>query len=84
MAVLHARGELEIGQRFVSESIIGTRFIGQIVGETRVGEYQAIVPRVAGRAYLTGFHQFVLDPDDPFPHGFSLTDFDTSTSSVQV
>ena len=76
MAVLHARGELEVGQRFVSESIIGTRFIGQIVGETRVGEYQAIVPRVAGRAYLTGFHQFVLDPDDPFPHGFSLTDFD--------
>lgn len=84
MAVLHARGELEIGQRFVSESIIGTRFTGQIVGETRVGEYQAIVPRVAGRAYLTGFHQFVLDPDDPFPHGFSLTDSDTSTSSAQV
>jgi len=76
MAVLHARGELKVGQRFVSESIIGTRFIGQIVGETRVGEYQAIVPRVAGRAYLTGFHQFVLGPDDPFPHGFSLTDFD--------
>ncbi len=50
MAVLHARGELKVGQRFVSESIIGTRFIGQIVGETRVGKYQAIVPRVAGRA----------------------------------
>ena len=76
MAVLHARGELKVGQRFVSESIIGTRFIGQIVEETRVGGYQAIVPRVAGRAYLTGFHQFVLDPDDPFPHGFSLTDPD--------
>jgi len=84
MAVLHARGELEVGQRFASESIIGTRFNGQITGETRVGEYQAIVPRVAGRAYLTGFHQFVLDPDDPFPHGFSLTDFDISISSVQV
>ena len=73
MAVLHLRGQLKVGQRFVSKSIIGTRFIGQIMEETRVGGYQAIVPRVAGRAYLTGFHQFVLDPDDPFPHGFSLT-----------
>ena len=69
-------GELKVGQRFVSESIIGTRFIGQIVEETRVGEYPAIIPRVAGRAYLTGFHQFVLDPDDPFPHGFSLANSD--------
>jgi proline racemase len=76
MAVLHARGELDVGQWFVSESIIGTRFTGQIVGETYVGGYRAIVPRVAGRAYLTGFHQFVLDPDDPFPHGFSLADSD--------
>lgn len=76
MAVLHGKGELKIGQRFISESIIGTRFIGQIVGNTRVGAYQAIVPRVAGRAYLTGFHQLILDPDDPFPHGFSLTHSD--------
>jgi proline racemase len=74
MAVLHARGELKLGERFVSESIIGTRFIGQIVGETHVGELKAILPRVAGRAYLTGLHQFVLDPDDPFPSGFFLTE----------
>lgn len=80
MAVLHAKGELKVGQPFVSESIItpkggvlrGIHFVGRIVEETRVGEYRAIVPRVAGRAYLTGFHQFVLDLDDPFPHGFSL------------
>jgi proline racemase len=74
MAVLHARGELVLGQRFISESIVGTRFSGRILEETRIGEYPAIVPRVTGRAYLTGFHQFVLDPDDPFPCGFSLTD----------
>lgn len=74
MAVLHARGELEIGQRFVSESLIGTHFVGQIVEETRAGDYEAVVCRVAGRAHITGFHQFVLDPDDPFPHGFSLDD----------
>jgi proline racemase len=74
MAVLHATGDLEVGQGFISESIVGTRFIGRIIEETRVGAYPAIVPRVTGRAYLTGFHQFVLDPDDPFPRGFSLTD----------
>jgi proline racemase len=74
MAVLHARGELGVGQCFVSESIIGTRFVGQIVGETRVGEFPAIIPQVSGRAHVIGFHQFVLDPDDPFPSGFSLSD----------
>ena len=74
MAVLHARGELGVGQRFVSKSIIGTRFVGEIVGETRVGEFPAIIPEVSGRAYVTGLHQFVLDPDDPFPNGFSLSD----------
>jgi proline racemase len=80
MAVLHAKGELKVGERFVSESIIGTRFTGQVVRETCVGEYPAIVPQVDGRAYLTGLHQFVLDPDDPFPWGFSLTDFDARES----
>ena len=74
MAELYARGEFKVGESFVSESIIGTHFKGQIVGETRVGEFNAILPRVAGQAYLTGMHQFVLDPDDPFPHGFFLTD----------
>jgi proline racemase len=74
MALLHARGELQVGQECVSESIIGSRFTGRIVRETLVGDYQAIVPRVAGRAHLTGFHQFVLGPEDPFPHGFSLSD----------
>jgi proline racemase len=77
MAVLHARGELKLGEGFVSESIIGTRFIGRIVGETKVGEFNAILPRVSGRAHLTGLHQFVLDPEDPFPHGFFLTDSET-------
>jgi len=74
MALLHARGELQVGQECISESIIGSRFTGRIVRETLVGDYQAIVPRVAGRAHLTGFHQFVLGPEDPFPHGFSLSD----------
>jgi len=74
MAALRARSKLAIGQPFVSESIIGTRFVGRVLEETRVGDYRAIVPQVAGRAYVTGLCQFVLDPDDPFPRGFSLCD----------
>jgi proline racemase len=74
MAVLHARGQLGIGQPFVSESIIGTRFVGRIAEKTEVGGYPAIVPLVSGQAYLTGFHQFVVEVEDPFPRGFSLSD----------
>ncbi len=74
MAALHARGELRVGDRFISESILGTRFTGKILEETEVGGKAAICPRVAGRAHLTGMHQFVLDPDDPFPRGFFLGD----------
>jgi proline racemase len=83
MAVLYARGKLQIGQRLVSESLIGTRFEGQILEFAQVGSHQAIVPRITGRAHLTGFHQFVLDPEDPFPEGFSLTAGDLETRSVR-
>ena len=74
IAVLHAKNELKVNEKFVSESIINTRFVGQIMGETYVGDIKAILPRVTGRAYLTGHHQFVLDPDDPFQRGFNLFD----------
>jgi proline racemase len=74
MAVLHAKGELKVNEKFISESIIQTRFVGQIIGETHVGEIKAVLPRVTGRAYITGFHQFVLDPDDPFQRGFNLSE----------
>jgi proline racemase len=72
MALLHARGELAVGQRFISQSVIGTRFDGRVLKETRVGDFRAVVPEVTGRAHITGFHQFVLEPDDPFPDGFLL------------
>lgn len=75
-ALRHAQGRLRAGQLFETESIIGTRFTGQVVSETRVGRGQnsfpAVVPRITGQAYLTGFHRFVLDPADPFPAGFLL------------
>ena len=79
--MLHSSGALAVGQSFISEGILGTRFVGEIVKETHVGEFKAIVPKVTGRAYLTGFHQYVLDPDDPFQEGFSLADWSTQGGS---
>jgi proline racemase len=72
LAALHARGELEVGQGFVNRSVIGTRFGGRIVAETEVGGFPAVVPEISGRAWITGMGQYLLDPDDPFPEGFSL------------
>lgn len=74
LAVLAARGEINEGAELVNESVISTRFVGRIVGRTRVGDHEAIVPAVSGRAWITGFHQLVVDPADPFPEGFQLPD----------
>jgi proline racemase len=72
MAVLAAMGLLPPEQTFTHESIIGSRFKGRVVGELTVGELPAIVPEIAGDAYLTGEHTFHLDEGDPFAHGFRL------------
>lgn len=74
LALLAARGEIEDGADFVNESVISTRLVGRITGRTRVGEVEAIVPAISGRAWITGFHQLVVDPADPFPEGFQLPD----------
>ena len=72
MAQLHARGELALGVDFTNESVIGSRFVGRLVEETRVGDTPAVVPEVSGRAWITGMGQYLLDPLDPFPTGFDL------------
>jgi proline racemase len=72
MAALHARGELALDTDFVNESFIGTRFVGRLVDQTTVGGRPAVVPTITGRAWITGTAQYLLDPDDPFPHGFLL------------
>jgi len=74
LAVLAARGEIDAGSELVNESVIDTRFVGRVVRRTRVGDLDAVVPAISGRAWITGIHQFVLDPDDPFPEGFRLPD----------
>lgn len=72
MAELHARGELSLGEDFVNESFIGTRFVGRLVGTAQVGPHRAVIPTITGRAWITGFGQYVLDPTDPFPAGFEF------------
>jgi proline racemase len=74
MAALHAKGQLPLGEDFVHEGILGTTFTGRLLEETRVGPYQAAVPALSGQAWITGFAHYVLDPDDPFPEGFTVGD----------
>jgi len=74
MATLHARGQLGLDQDFVHEGILGTTFTGRLLREARVGEYAAVVPTIRGRAWITGYAQYVLDPSDPFPAGYTLGD----------
>jgi proline racemase len=72
IAQLHARGDLALGQAFVNESVIGTRFTGRAVEATTVAGLPAVVPEITGRAWITGMGQYLLDPTDPFPAGFRL------------
>lgn len=72
LAVLYSKGELNIGETFIHESIIGSQFIGEIVSTTEVGSYQAVIPKITGKASITGMHQFFVDPSDPLGEGFLL------------
>jgi proline racemase len=74
MAVMHARGELAIGDEFRHEGVLDTVFIGRLVETTRVGELDAVVPEITGHGWITGFANYVLDPTDPFPIGFTIGD----------
>jgi proline racemase len=74
MAVLHARGEMSIGDRYIARLIIGSEFKCRIESETVVGAKAAVIPSITGRAWITGTHQHMLDPDDPWPEGCRLAD----------
>lgn len=74
MAMLFARGELGLHQPFVHESVLGTTFRGELVSETEIGDYSAVVPTISGRAWVTGLSNYVLDDSDPFPEGFVIGD----------
>jgi proline racemase len=74
MATLHARGRLAIGEDFRHEGILGTVFSGRLLEETRIGDRAAVVPQITGQAWITGFADYVIDPTDPFPDGFTIGD----------
>ena len=74
LAVLHAKGILGVGDRFVGVSLIDSHFDCRIEGEAAVGDRPAILPSLAGRAWITGTHQITVDPDDPWPRGYRLSD----------
>ena len=74
MAMLHTRGALAVGERFRGVSIIDSVFDCRIEAETTVGGKPAIVPTITGRAWLTGSIQHFLDPEDPWPEGYRLSD----------
>ena len=74
MAVLHAEGRMKPGDVYRARSIIGSEFVCGIESTTSLGEKSAIVPTVSGRAWITGTHQLMLDPDDPWPEGYRVAD----------
>jgi proline racemase len=74
LAVMHARHQITPGETFIHESLIGSRFYSRIESLTRVGSYDAVVPSVAGQAWITDMSQVGLDPSDPFPLGYTLSD----------
>jgi len=74
LALLHARGELAVGEAFRHLSILDTVFDCRITETARVGGAPGVIPEIAGRAWLTGVSQYGVDPEDPFPNGYRLSD----------
>jgi len=74
IATLHARGKAKVGDTFIARSIIDSQIICRIESETSVGDKAAIHPSVSGRAWITGTRQLMLDPDDPWPAGYRISD----------
>lgn len=74
MAVLHARGQLALGQDYVNAGPLGTTFTGRILKTTTVGGYPAIVPSLSGQGWIYGLASYTLDPSDPFPQGYTVGD----------
>ncbi len=74
MALMHAKGEMHVGETLTATSIIGSTFTGRIAEITDILGTPGIVPEISGRAWITGCHQHMLDPDDPWPQGYRLSD----------
>ena len=73
-AVLHAKGELELGRPFRHEGLLGTVYTGNLVAEVEIAGRPGVVPTIGGQAWISGFSTHVLDPTDPFTSGFTVGD----------
>jgi trans-L-3-hydroxyproline dehydratase len=75
LAIHHAKGEIGDNQHIIIESILGaaSTFGGRVAGQAKVGKYDAIIPEVSGKAYITGRHEFIIDPRDRLGQGFLLS-----------
>ena len=71
MATLYSKGLLN-KPVFISESILGTLYKGKILGTTKIGNYDAIIPEITGKAWIHAFSTIVIEDDDPFMYGFRL------------
>ena len=74
LAALQAKGEIGLGERYVSRSIIGSEFHAETLRAVDVGGLPGLATAISGRAWITGLHQYMLDPTDPFPTGYTLSD----------
>lgn len=72
LAQLFAKGRVKLGEIFVHESYIGSRFTGRVENETKIGNRPAIIPSIEGSAIATGFNQIWIDDEDPFAKGFQV------------
>jgi len=72
MAQWFSKGKLNVGDKFIHESFIGSKFTGRVEQKTTVGKYSAIIPSIEGWAKITGFNNIIIDDDDPYVHGFQV------------
>lgn len=74
LAVMAARGQAKVGSRFVARSLIDSEFIVEMIGESTVGGRPAVLPRISGRGWVVGTRTSSVDPSDPYPLGYVLSD----------
>ncbi len=74
VAVLYSIGEIEVGETIVTRSIIGSEFRAKLMGTTQIGPFAGCQVNITGQCWIHGISQIGLDPTDPFPSGFTLSD----------
>jgi proline racemase len=70
LALLHHTGKIGLNEPYINASPLGTTFEARLVEKTRIGDFEASVTQVSGKAWITGVHHFTLDHTDPFQKGY--------------